>query len=165
MPTCPHAVSVPLAVPQITGFFSFDIFYYVIMGYTGLVVFHAIITTRDGYCVSLSNQLGARLRTWRRARNSCCGGGCWTPLIWLLERIGKSSARPVPQEYLAPYPMKVRGSWLCVPLYILGRHYIRHDFVADGAWLAPLASVPLLSYAAAAALSSPPLSRSVGTPL
>ena len=100
--------------PQLTGFFSFDIFYYVVMGYSGLVVVHAVVTTRDGYCVSLSNQLGARLRRWRRDPRACCGAA-WTPLIWLLERVGASSARPVPHEYLAPYHMKACGARvLCV---------------------------------------------------
>ncbi|EFN56001.1 hypothetical protein CHLNCDRAFT_145389 [Chlorella variabilis] len=75
---------------QLTGFFSFDIFYYVVMGYSGLVVVHAVVTTRDGYCVSLSNQLGARLRRWRRDPRACCGAA-WTPLIWLLERTGWSN--------------------------------------------------------------------------
>ena len=92
--------------PQITEFFSFDIFYYVVIGYTGVVVCHAVITTRDGYCVSISNMAAARLRRWRRDPRGCCGAG-WTPLIWVLERIGASSARPVAQEYLAPYHMKV----------------------------------------------------------
>jgi hypothetical protein len=80
-----------------------------------LVVIHAVITTRDGYCVSLTNQLAATLRHWRR---HLCGwrGACLAPFIWLLERIGPSSARPVPHEYLAPYHMKVRkrGSQVCL---------------------------------------------------
>ncbi|KAL4451723.1 hypothetical protein ABPG75_007385 [Micractinium tetrahymenae] len=106
---------------QITEFFSFPIFYYVAAGYSGLVVFHAIITTRDGYCVSLSNELAAVLRRWRRDPRSSCGAG-WSPFIWLLERIGASSARPVAQEYLAPYHMKTGWGnffsnlvfWVCV---------------------------------------------------
>ena len=53
--TCPTPL--PLPARQITEFFSFPIFYYVCAGYSGLVVFHAVITTRDGYCVSLSNEL------------------------------------------------------------------------------------------------------------
>lgn len=104
-PSSPPPLVFPLA-PQLTGFLAFDIFYYVTAGYAGLVVIHAVITTRDGYCVSLSNQAGAALRRWRRDPRGCCGKG-WTPLIWVLERVGASSARPVPQEYLAPYPMKV----------------------------------------------------------
>lgn len=48
------------------------------------------------------------LRRWRRDPRSSCGAG-WSPFIWLLERIGASSARPVAQEYLAPYHMKVGG--------------------------------------------------------
>lgn len=48
----------------------------------------------------------AVLRRWRRDPRSSCGAG-WSPFIWLLERIGASSARPVAQEYLAPYHMKV----------------------------------------------------------
>ena len=96
---------------QLTEFFTFNIFYYVVIGYSGLVVVHAIITTRDGYCVSISNMAGARLRRWRRDPRGCCGAG-WTPLIWVLERIGASSARPVAQEYLAPYHMKVGGGFL-----------------------------------------------------
>ena len=67
-----------------------------------------VITTRDGYCVSLSNELAAKLRRWRRDPRSCCGRG-WSPLIWFLERVGASSARPVGQEYLAPYHMRVGG--------------------------------------------------------
>jgi hypothetical protein len=78
-----------------------------------LVVIHAVITTRDGYCVSISNQVGATLRRWRRSPRGCCGAG-WAPFIWLFERIGASSARPVPQEYLAPYQMKV-SSCCCQP--------------------------------------------------
>lgn len=70
-----------------------------------------MITTRDGYCVSLSNELAARLRLWRRDPRSCCGRG-WGPLIWVLERIGASSARPVGQEYLAPYHMRVGEGWV-----------------------------------------------------
>lgn len=108
LPACPPSR------PQLTGFFSFDIFYYVVMGYTGLVVIHAVITTRDGYCVSLSNQLGAKLRRWRQDPRACCGSA-WTPIIWLLERVGASSARPVPHEYLAPYHMKVAAGKLIGP--------------------------------------------------
>ena len=104
-----HHNHLTLNHPQITEFFSFDIFYYVVIGYTGLVVCHAVITTRDGYCVSISNMAAARLRRWRRDPRGCCGAG-WTPLIWMLERIGASSARPVAQEYLAPYHMKVGGA-------------------------------------------------------
>lgn len=50
----------------------------------------------------------AVLRRWRRDPRSSCGAG-WSPFIWLLERIGASSARPVGLEYLAPYHMKVGG--------------------------------------------------------
>ena len=59
---------------QITEFFSFPIFYYIAAGYTGLVIIHAVITTRDGYCISLSNQLAAR---WvpRAVRQSWRSGG------------------------------------------------------------------------------------------
>ncbi|PSC69540.1 Callose synthase 5 [Micractinium conductrix] len=100
-----NAVLYLALVAQITEFFSFPIFYYIAAGYTGLVIIHAVITTRDGYCISLSNQLAARLRRWRRDPRSCCGSG-WGPFIWVLERVGASSARPVAQEYLAPYHMK-----------------------------------------------------------
>jgi hypothetical protein len=94
---------------QLTGFIKFQLFYYVCAGYAGLVVVHAVITTRDGYCVSLSNELAAKLRRWQRDPRSCCGRG-WSPLIWFLERVGASSARPVGQEYLAPYHMRVGWS-------------------------------------------------------
>ena len=55
-PPCPA----PCSRPQLTGFLEFDIFYYVTAGYTLLVVVHAVITTRDGYCVSLSNEVHSR---------------------------------------------------------------------------------------------------------
>lgn len=115
-----NAVLYLALVAQITEFFSFPIFWYVCAGYTGLVVIHAVITTRDGYCVSLTNELAAKLRRWRRDPRGTCGAG-WAPFIYFLERIGASSARPVAQEYLAPYHMKTGWSnffanllfWVC----------------------------------------------------
>ena len=88
-----------------------QIWWFVCVGYAGLVVLHAVATTRDGYCVSFSNALAHRLRIWARNPRACCGcgGRVWRPAIWVLERVGASSARPVLRESLEPYAMKARG--------------------------------------------------------
>lgn len=54
----------------------------------------------------MSNSLAVTFRRWAR-RSDCCGW-LWASLGWVFGRIGASSARPPPKEYLAPYEMRVR---------------------------------------------------------
>jgi len=93
--------------PQIAEVLHHRIFYFLCAIYTGIVVIHAVLSTRDGYCVSLSHQAAAALGGW---------GPAWRPLVWLLKRGATCSARPPAAEYLAPYPLKVglvRVVYLC----------------------------------------------------
>ena len=93
-------------VCQITNFFKFDLWYWVVAGYSGLVVTHAIIITRPGYCISITHSLGGMFRHW--ARDSGCCYYLWLSLAKFLEWWGSSSARPRPMSYLAPYQLRVK---------------------------------------------------------
>jgi len=72
------------------------LWWYVAGGYAGLVVAQAVLSQRDGYCISLTHTIGG----WFRA----CG---LVPLGWLFEWIGASSARHPAEQYLMPYHLKV----------------------------------------------------------
>ena len=95
-------------VCQEVAYFSFDIWYYIVAGYSGLVVFHALAITRNGYCISITYSIGNMFRRW--AKSSGCCYWLWMGLAKFTEWCGASSARPRPTSYLAPYPMKVAWS-------------------------------------------------------
>ena len=120
-----NAVLYLALVAQVTTFFPGikNLFFYVAAGYAGLVVVHAVLTTRDGYTVSLTH--GAARACRAAGRRSCCRG-VWLALAGVLEWAGASSVRPTPKEYLAPYAMKVGGEGgggAGVPAGELGRRW------------------------------------------
>lgn len=89
-PTSPApALACPL---QITNFFSFPLFYYVCIGYSGLVVLHAVITTRDGYCVSISNEMVSSAGLLRLCCLCLQGGGLPAQAFPQLGRHGSGHA-------------------------------------------------------------------------
>lgn len=93
-------INAVLALSFVAQWYDFfagvKLWWYVAGAYTGIVVVHAVITQRDGYCVSLTNSIGSMFRM--------CG---LLPLAWLFEWIGRSSARPPAIHYLAPYHLRV----------------------------------------------------------
>ena len=73
-----------------------NIWWYAAGVYTGIAVFQAVLSQRDGYCVSITNSTAAMFRRCHLY-----------PLAWLFEFIGRSSARGPAEQHLAPYRLKV----------------------------------------------------------
>jgi hypothetical protein len=83
------------------------VWWYTAGGYAGLVVIHAVLIQRDGYCISLTHGCANVLRR--------CG---LIPLAWIFEWIGASSARGPAEQYLMPYRLKTGwGSYLSNALF------------------------------------------------
>ena len=76
-------------------FDGLKLWWYVAGGYTGVVVGHAVLSQRDGYCVSLTHSTASAMRKIGLV-----------PIAWILEWIGASSARRPAVQYLMPYKMK-----------------------------------------------------------
>ena len=72
------------------------LWWYVAGAYTGIVVFQAVFSQRDGYCISITNSIAYLFRVCKLY-----------PFAWLFDFIGRSSARPPAEHYLAPYQLKV----------------------------------------------------------
>ncbi|KDD73304.1 hypothetical protein H632_c2323p0, partial [Helicosporidium sp. ATCC 50920] len=84
-------------------FGTYTIWWWVAAGYSGLVVAHAVLSTRDGHQVSFTHSVAGVFRRWQRS--SACFGWFWAPWAWVWEFLGASSARPPPREHLAPYDL------------------------------------------------------------
>ena len=72
------------------------IWWYAAGAYTAIAVAQAVLSQRDGYCVSLTNSTAAMFRRCHLY-----------PLAWLFDFIGRSSARGPAEQHLAPYQLKV----------------------------------------------------------
>ncbi|KAL6774638.1 GSL1 [Auxenochlorella protothecoides x Auxenochlorella symbiontica] len=103
-----------LMAAQVIGWWVFGkyhIWWWAAAGYGGLVVAHALLSTRPGHAVSLTHSAAALARR-ARARSWCFGWG-WACVAWGFELLGASSARPPPVDHVAPYDMRVSwGTWL-----------------------------------------------------
>ena len=73
-----------------------NIWWYAAGVYTGIAVLQAVLSQRDGYCVSLTNSVAAAFRMCHLY-----------PLAWLFDFIGRSSARGPAEQHLAPYQLRV----------------------------------------------------------
>lgn len=73
-----------------------NIWWYAAGVYTGIAVLQAVLSQRDGYCVSLTNSTASLFRRCHLY-----------PLAWLFDFIGRSSARGPAEQHLAPYHLKV----------------------------------------------------------
>ncbi len=73
-----------------------NIWWYAAGAYTGIAVFQAVLSQRDGYCVSLTNSTASLFRKCHLY-----------PFAWLFEFIGRSSARGPAEQHLAPYQLRV----------------------------------------------------------
>ena len=75
-----------------------NIWWYASGAYTGIAVFQAVFSQRDGYCISLTNSTASLFRRCHMY-----------PIAWVFDFIGRSSARPPAEQYLAPY--QLRTGW------------------------------------------------------
>jgi hypothetical protein len=72
-----------------------NIWWYASGAYTGIAVFQAVLSQRDGYCISLTNSTAALFRKCHMY-----------PIAWIFDFIGRSSARPPAEQHLAPYHLR-----------------------------------------------------------
>lgn len=75
-----------------------NIWWYASGAYTGIAVFQAVFSQRDGYCISLTNSTASLFRRCHLY-----------PIAWIFDFIGRSSARPPAEQHLAPY--QLRTGW------------------------------------------------------
>lgn len=133
------------------------LWWYVAGGYSGLVVLQAVLTQRDGYCVSLTHTVGG----WFRA----CG---LVPFAWLFEWIGASSARYPAEQYLMPYHLKVPCCFVkwCISCFLKRCAYSTiNDLILSFAHaLCRLGGLPTSATCSSGCWSSVPSAPSTGSP-
>lgn len=76
-------------------FNGLKLWWYVAGGYTGYAALHAVLSQRDGYCVSINQSIANFLR-------SCYLG----PIAYIFELAAYMSARGPNEHFLMPYKMK-----------------------------------------------------------